>query len=410
MNNCIVAQSGGPTTVINASVMGVVAGNKELKHYDTVYAGINGIHGILEENILDLSNLTLDNIESLKYTPSAGLGSCRYKLKDFNESYGEYDKLFNILNRYEIKTFFYVGGNDSMDTVHKLSAFAKTNNKDVKFIGIPKTIDNDLPIMDHTPGFGSAAKLIATTVLENYLDTQVYTKKSAFIIETMGRDTGWLAASAALAKINNNQIADFIYLPEVSFLEEKFLEDVTEKLQTQNHVIIIVSEGIKNQEGKFLSEISSEITKDIFGHVQLGGVGNYLKNLLTNNNIVTKARSLEISTTQRCAMHCASQTDIDESFNIGRKALDYSVKGENGYMIGIRRISNSPYISEYFELNTAKVANSIKYFPLEWINEEGNNVTNNALEYLSPLIMGEPKIQTENGLPKYSTLSDLIHI
>jgi 6-phosphofructokinase 1 len=408
MKNCIVAQSGGPTSVINASVMGLAAKNSKIKYYDNVYAGINGIEGILNKNIVNLSKLSSEDIDSLKYTPAAGLGSCRYKLKSYEENTEEYEKLFEILNEYEIKTFFYTGGNDSMDTVHKLSKYAKAHNKDIKFFGIPKTIDNDLPVMDHTPGFGSAAKLIATTVLENYFDAEVYTKKSAFIVETMGRDTGWLAASAALAKVNGKQVADFIYLPEVTFYAEKFLEDVRNKLKEQSHVFIVVSEGIRNEEGKFLSELSAETSKDIFGHIQLGGVGNYVKQLLLDNGVVSKARALEISTTQRCAMHCASQTDIDESFNVGETALEYSINGESGNMVGIKRISDSPYASESFVLDTAKVANCIKYFPKEWVNKAGNNVTEESIKYTAPLIMGEPKIKTENGLPKYVRLSDLL--
>jgi len=408
MKNCVIAQSGGPTSVINASAMGVVSKNKELKYYDKVYAGINGVEGILSKNLVDLSVLSYEEIENLKYTPAAGLGSCRYKLKDASENDQEYQNLFQILKEFEIETFFYIGGNDSMDTVHKLSNYAKEKGENIKFIGIPKTIDNDLPVMDHTPGFGSAAKYIATTVLENYFDATVYTKKSAFILEAMGRDTGWLAASAALARVGNKQVADFIYLPEITFNEEQFIKDVSNKLETQNHVFIVVSEGIKNEDGKFLSELSAETSKDIFGHVQLGGVGNYIKQILLNNGIVSKARAVELSTSQRCAMHCASQTDIDESFKVGEAALEYSIDGENGYMIGIKRVSDSPYVSDTFSLHTSKVANSIKYFPRKWVNKEGNNVTIDAVNYALPLISGTSKIKIENGLPKYVKLEDLL--
>ncbi len=408
MNNCIVAQSGGPTSVINASIMGIISKNKEIKHYDNVYAGINGIEGILNENIVNLSNLSMEEINLIKYTPSSALGSCRYKLKPYEESNEEYEKLFKILDKYNIKSFFYAGGNDSMDTVYKLSKYGELHNKKTKFFGIPKTIDNDLLKMDHSPGFGSAAKLIATTVLENYLDSEIYTQKSVFILETMGRDTGWLAASAALAKIDSKQVADFIYLPEVIFSIEKFLDDVKNKLKNQNHVFIVVAEGIKNENGKFISEIFKESSIDKFGHIQLGGVCYYLKQLLLENSIVPKVRALEISTTQRCAMHCASQVDINESFNIGETALQYSIEGKSGSMIGIKRINNSPYISKCFVLDAANVANSTKYFPKEWINKEGNNVTQEAVNYISPLIMGQPKISVENGLPKYVKLSNLI--
>ena len=403
MKNCIVAQSGGPTSVINASAMGVLEENINSHYYDNVYAGINGIQGILNNNIVNLSSLPYDEVKGLKYTPSSGLGSCRYKLKSFKENPDEYIKLFEILEKYEIKTFFYIGGNDSQDTVHKFSIYAKEHNKDVKFIGIPKTIDNDLPIMDHTPGFGSAAKLIATSVLENFLDASVYPAKGVFILETMGRDTGWLAASACIATINGNPAADFIYLPEVAFSIENFLEDVSRKLTEKDHVFVVVSEGIRTKEGKFIGE-ASDTGLDKFGHAQLGGVCAYLKDLLLTTNTAEKVRVLELSTIQRCSMHCASQTDIDEAFEVGKAAVTYSINGISGNMIGIRRLSNSPYTSEPFVLETEKVANNIKYFPLEWINAEGNNVTSEAYDYTLPLIMGEPKISIENGLPKYTFL------
>ena len=403
MKNCIVAQSGGPTSVINASAMGVLAENINSHYYDNVYAGINGIQGILDNHIVNLSIIPYDEVKGLKYTPSSGLGSCRYKLKPFEKSPEEYLKLFEILEKYEIKTFFYIGGNDSHDTVHKFSIYAKQHNKDVKFIGIPKTIDNDLPIMDHTPGFGSAAKLIATSVLENFLDASVYHAKGVFILETMGRDTGWLAASACVATINSKPAADFIYLPEVAFDTERFLKDISKKLTEKNHVFVVVSEGIRTKEGKFIGEASST-GLDKFGHAQLGGVCAYLKDLLLTTNTAEKVRVLELSTIQRCSMHCASQTDIDEAFEVGKAAVTYSIDGISGNMIGIKRLSNSPYSSEPFVLDTVKVANNIKYFPLEWVNEEGNNVTREAYEYTLPLIMGEPKISIENGLPKYTYL------
>lgn len=405
MKNCIVAQSGGPTSVINASAMGVLKANIDSPYYDNVYAGINGIQGILNKHIINISDIPYDEIKGLKYTPSSGLGSCRYKLQSFEKSTEEYVKLFEILEEYEIKTFFYIGGNDSQDTVHKFSIYAKEHNLDVKFIGIPKTIDNDLPIMDHTPGFGSAAKLIATSVLENFLDASVYPSKGVFILETMGRDTGWLAASACIATINGKPAADFIYLPEIAFDTDKFLKDISKKLTEKNHVFVVVSEGIRTKEGKFLGEISGT-GLDKFGHAQLGGVCANLKDLILSTNTAQKVRVLELSTIQRCAMHCASQTDIDEAFEVGKAAATYSINGISGNMVGIRRLSNSPYTSETFVLETSKVANNIKYFPLEWINEEGNNVTKEAYEYTLPLIMGEPKILIENGLPKYTFLEE----
>ncbi len=403
MKNCIVAQSGGPTSVINASAMGIFKANEEFHYYDNVYAGINGIEGILNENFLNLSDIESDVIDRLIYTPSSGLGSCRYKLKTYEENKEEYIKLFNIFEKYEISTFFYIGGNDSMDTVHKLSNYAKENNIPVKFFGVPKTIDNDLPIMDHTPGFGSAAKFISTIALENKLDASVYTAKTVFIIEAMGRDTGWLAASSCVATLNGQPVVDLIYLPEVAFDTDKFLIDVTKKLETKNSVIVVVSEGIRTANGTFLGEMGGD-GLDKFGHAQLGGVCGYIKSLLTHNGICKKIRTLELSTMQRCAMHIASQTDIDEAFNCGFTALKYSADGESGNMIGIKRVSDDPYKSETFAVHTSKIANAVKYFPHEWINEEGNNVTKEAYNYTLPLIIGEPKVQYENGLPKYAVI------
>lgn len=403
MKNCIVAQSGGPTSVINASAMGIFKANEEFHYYDNVYAGINGIEGILNENFLNLSDIESDVIDRLIYTPSSGLGSCRYKLKTYEENKDEYIKLFNIFKKYEISTFFYIGGNDSMDTVHKLSNYAKENNIPVKFFGVPKTIDNDLPIMDHTPGFGSAAKFISTIALENKLDASVYTAKTVFIIEAMGRDTGWLAASSCVATLNGQPVVDLIYLPEVAFDTDKFLIDVTKKLETKNSVIVVVSEGIRTANGTFLGEMGGD-GLDKFGHAQLGGVCGYIKSLLTHNGICKKIRTLELSTMQRCAMHIASQTDIDEAFNCGYTALKYSADGESGNMIGIKRVSDDPYKSETFAVHTSKIANAVKYFPHEWINEEGNNVTKEAYDYTLPLIIGEPKVQYENGLPKYAVI------
>lgn len=408
MKNCVIAQSGGPTAVINASVMGVVAKNRVLKYYDKVFAGLNGIEGILAGNLLDLTPLTDEEVDTIRYTPAAALGSCRYKLKSAEESPKEYEQLFKVLEDHEIDTLFYAGGNDSMDTVAKLGRYAAEHGKKAKFFGIPKTIDNDLPVMDHTPGFGSAAKLIATTVLENYLDASVYSKPSAFIVEAMGRDTGWLAASATLARIDGKPVADLIYLPEEVFDTKQFLIDAKEILKKQLHLFIVVSEGIRNSEGVFLSELGTQGQKDIFGHVQLGGVGNYIKQLLLDGGVVSKARALEISTTQRCGMHVASQTDLSEAYAIGETVMAYSIDGESGHMGGIKRISNEPYSWEPFTLPADQVANRIKYFPKEWVNSGRNGVTDEAYRYFLPLIQGDPEYKRDHGMPRYVQLSDLL--
>ncbi|MDD6795099.1 MAG: 6-phosphofructokinase [Clostridiaceae bacterium] len=400
MSNCIIAQSGGPTSVINSSVVGVLKANNELKKYDNVYAGLNGIEGILNENIINLSSMSDEEINLFKYTPSSGLGSCRYKMKPLEDSTEEYDKLLSILKKLDISTFFYVGGNDSMDTTAKLGLYAKKNSLDINFIGIPKTIDNDLMYTDHTPGFASAAKFIATTVLETYLDSSVYINNGIFIIETMGRDAGWLTASACMAKYNGKPVADFIYLPEAAFDINTFLKDVEKKFKEQNQVYIVVSEGIRTKDGKFLSEMEAS-SHDNFGHSQLGGVGNYLKQLIIEAGITNRVKSLELGVLQRCAMHCASQVDIDEAFNAGYEALKNVSKENNGCMVYINRISNSPYTVSYEFVDATKVANHVKYFPSEWINKSGNHIDKKAYDYFRPLLKGTPELCTFDSIPKY---------
>ena len=405
MANCIIAQSGGPTAVINSSVVGLVEANNTLGVFDKVYAGLNGIEGILNGNIIELSSFSQDEINRFRYTPSSGLGSCRYKMKKLEESTEEYDRLLEILKANDIKAFFYVGGNDSMDTTAKLSAYAKATGIDVKFIGIPKTIDNDLMYTDHTPGFGSAAKFIATSVLETYLDSSVYINNGIFILETMGRDTGWLAASAALAKLNGKQVADFIYLPEAAFDVDKFLYDVKNKFEKQNQVYIVVSEGIRTAEGKFVAEAHAQ-AHDKFGHAQLGGVGNYLKNLIISSGITNRVKSLELGVLQRCAIHCASDIDLKEAFEVGYSALKFALEGNSGYMVAIKRESNSPYKTSHILVEANKIANNVKYFPKELINERGNNIKEEAYEYFAPLISGTPSLVIDNHLPKFKTFNN----
>lgn len=404
MANCIIAQSGGPTSVINSSVVGLYSANKDLGVFDKVYAGLNGIEGILTGNIIDLSSYSDEEINNFRYTPSSGLGSCRYKMKKLEESTEEYDRLLEILKANDIKAFFYVGGNDSMDTTAKLGRYAKDTGIDIKFIGIPKTIDNDLMYTDHTPGFGSAAKFIATSVLETYLDSSVYINNGIFILETMGRDTGWLASAAALAKLDGKQVADFIYLPEVAFDIDKFLLDVKLKFEEQNQVYIVVSEGIRTAEGKFVSEVETQ-SHDKFGHAQLGGVAVYLKNLIINSGITKRVKALELGVLQRCAMHCASTLDLDEAFNVGYEALKYAVEGNSGKMVAIKRESSFPYKASYFLVDADKIANNVKYFPTEWINENRNGITEEAMDYLQPLMSIVPVVQASKAMPTFKVFN-----
>lgn len=395
--NCIIAQSGGPTSVINSSVYGVIKENFNLNIYENVYGGVNGIEGILSKKIINLSSIEPSRLEVFKNSPSSGLGSCRYKLKDFSENEEEYHKLISILREYKISTFFYVGGNDSMDTIAKLSAFAISKDINIKFIGIPKTIDNDLKYTDHTPGFGSAAKFISTSVLETYLDSRVYSNNGIFILESMGRDTGWLAAASALAKIKDTNCVDLVYLPESSFSIDKFIEDVKKIYSEKNSVYIVASEGIRNKDGSFLAATKTE-SHDNFGHSQLGGVGTTLKAAIINANITNRVKVLELGVLQRCAMHCSSETDLHEAELVGRYALKNSLNCKNGLMVSIKRTSNAPYESEAFFVEANKVANNIKYFPSEWINEAGNGVTIEAINYLKPLI---EDLESDNTLPTY---------
>ena len=406
MANCIIAQSGGPTSVINSSVVGLIKANKDFKLYETVYAGVNGVEGILNKNIINLSNISDEELNTFKYTPSSGLGSCRYKLKPLEESTEEYDKLLDILKELNIEAFFYVGGNDSMDTIAKLSKYSKENNLDIKFIGIPKTIDNDLMHTDHTPGFGSAAKFINTTILETYLDSSVYINNGIFILETMGRDTGWLAASACAAKLNGKSVVDFIYVPEVAFNKIKFIEDVRERFKRNNKVYIVVSEGIRDSSGRFISEFDC-VSQDNFGHAQLGGVSNYLRQIILDSGISTRVKALELGILQRCAMHCASDIDIEEAYNAGYEALKYARDGKNGYMVAIKRVyKDSKYTTEFFEIEASKVANNVKYLPTEWVNEEGNNIKEEAISYFNPLLNGNPSLCFEDNLPKYNVFNN----
>lgn len=403
MRNCIIAQSGGPTAVINASAIGIYEKNLETNYFDKVYFGINGIEGILNKNIVDSECLNKEDVLNLKQTPSSGLGSCRYKLADYKINSYDYDRVINILDEYEIDTLFYIGGNDSMDTVMKFSQYCKNTTCKIKFIGIPKTIDNDLLGTDNCPGFGSAAKLISTLIMETYLDFSIYKNNGIFIVETMGRDTGWLAASSALARLNNTPVADLIYLPEVDFCENRFVEDVRRIFKEKNKVYIVASEGIRDKDGNFICEQKTS-PHDKFGHSQLGGVSNYLKNLIISSSITTRVKTLELGVIQRCAMHLASDTDLKQASEVGAYGLELSQKGYTGVMAVLNRINNTPYKYEVSHTDISKIANKTKYFPIEWINKECNHVTDDALDYLSPLIQGNPDIKYKNGLPSFSVL------
>ncbi|MDO5292800.1 MAG: 6-phosphofructokinase [bacterium] len=400
-NNVLVAQSGGPTTVINSSLAGVIASALKEKKIDKVYGARNGILGVLRDNIISLDELFGKNnglLEQLKTTPSMFLGSCRHKLANIDQSTEEYKKIFEIFEQYNIRYFFYIGGNDSMDTVAKLSQYAKQIDYDIQIIGIPKTIDNDLVGIDHTPGFGSAAKYIASSFLEISHDTYIYDTESVVIVEVMGRNAGWLTASAVLARNEYSAAPHLIYLPEVAFSQKAFLDDVRRMIKENKQVVIAVSEGIKDGSGEYVSAGSAKL--DSFGHAQLSGTGKYLEELV-KNEIGCKVRSIELNVLQRCASHLSSLTDIEEAYQLGYQGVQRAVEGHTCEMMSLTRVSNAPYEVAYQTVDVMKVANAEKKIPAEWINESGNDVTDKMVEYLRPLILGEPKVEYTFGVPKY---------
>lgn len=409
MSNCIIAQSGGPTSVINASLGGCIEKALEIESINKIYGSTNGIVGILNDNIIDLTNIFKNNIEkleTLKTTPGMYLGSCRFKLEDPKKDNSQFKLIFKTFEKYQIKYFFYIGGNDSMDTVMKLSIYAKENNYEVKVIGIPKTIDNDLFGTDHTPGYGSCAKYIATTMLEVAHDTYIYDMESVTIVEIMGRHAGWLTSAAALSKNHYFDGPDLIYLPEIPFSKKQFLQDIVKIQKTKKNIIIAVSEGIKDKTGDFISSTSS--TKDAFGHFPLSGTGKSLENLV-KSSLKCKVRSIELNVLQRSAMHIASLTDINEAVLVGKKAVELAIMGKSGEMIVFNRISNNPYAIEISSIDISLVANKEKIVPREWINKEGNHINQELIDYMKPLIIGEPSLKFNNGLPLYVNINHLIN-
>lgn len=403
----MVAQSGGPTVAINASLAGVIEGVSSSSMYDTVYGSLNGITGILNNHLLNLTDLMNENpdyLERLAKTPAMFLGSCRYKLPDYMDDDSPYVFIFKQFEDYNIDAFFYIGGNDSMDTVLKLSGYADMIGSKVRIIGIPKTIDNDLCETDHTPGFGSAAKYIASSLLEIAHDTFIYAVKSVTIVEIMGRDAGWLTAAAALARNGYNTAPHLIYLPEVPFDTEDFLLDIKRLLFERNNVIVAVSEGIRDASGSYIS--ASEGTVDSFGHSQLSGAGKTLE-FLVKEKLGVKVRSVELNVLQRCAAHLASKTDLDESVSLGKKAVALSEEGVTASMVTMNRVSNDPYTIEYGYAEIKNIANEAKSVPTDWITPAGNDVTQELIDYLTPLIQGESQVSYENGLPVYMDVTHL---
>lgn len=403
IGNCIVAQSGGPTAVINASLCGIVSRTLKAKEIGKVYGSLYGIKGVLKENFIDFSLEKENELELLKYTPSEALGSCRYKLKSLEENEQEYINIFKVFEKYNIKFFFYIGGNDSMDTVDKLSKYAKDKNYDIRIVGVPKTIDNDLVLTDHTPGFGSAAKYLAASVMEIGRDAHVYDAANVHIVEVMGRSAGFLAASCALA-VEDNLAPDLIYFPERKFKLESFLSDIENKMKTKKNVTVVVSEGIE----LYLKDLMAKKVCDNFGHVQLGGVCSFLKDEV-KSSLGVKVKGIEMNILQRAAAHLQSKTDMEEAYACGVKAVEYALEGNTAIMTSIIREGNNPYKSSIGAVPVSLVANKEKLVPDRFINSAGNFVTEECLEYLRPLVLGEVIYPTENGMPRYARLVKKIH-
>lgn len=402
--NVIVGQSGGPTAAINSSLAGVYRAAKD-RGYKKVYGMIHGVQGLLEKRYIDLSDhlKTGLDLELLKRTPSAYLGSCRFKLPEINDDKELYEKLFAILEEMEIDIFIYIGGNDSMDTIKKLSDYAIITGSKIRFVGSPKTIDNDLAHTDHTPGFGSAAKYIATSVKEIIRDGWCLelSKGQVIIVEIMGRDAGWLTGSAALAKGEDCDGPDAIYLPELAFDVDKFIAKCKELLAKKNCVVMCVSEGIHTADGKYISELGNAVEfTDAFGHKQLSGTARYLSEVVSRE-IGCKTRAIEFSTLQRAASHCASRADILEAFECGAASVKAGDEGDSGKMAVMVRTSDDPYKITTDIKDVHKIANEVKLVPREWVNADGDYVTEEFVKYVRPLIQGDMDPITVDGIPRH---------
>ena len=404
MMNIAVAQSGGPTCAINASLVGVFIEALKTKEIGAVFGSINGIEGVINDNFIDLKRFITSNedIELLKQTPSTALGSCRYKLKSVEEDPTTYEKITENLKKRRIGAIFYIGGNDSMDTVEKLSKYMIANDIDIKVIGIPKTIDNDLCCTDHTPGFGSSAKYVATTVQEIIRDSTVYSIDSVTIIEIMGRHAGWLTASTCVLRVNGETAPHLIYLPEGKFSVEKFLDDIKDQRALHKAVIVVVSEGLSLPE-----DTSKETLVDNFGHKYLSGVGKRLENIV-REEMHCKVRSIELNVMQRCSSHLCSKTDIDEAVSIGEAGVKSALNGETGKIVVFKRVSDVPYSIRIDTVDAKQIANKEKFFPKAWINESANDVKSEAIKYFLPLIQGEVNLMMQNGLPRHFKIQESI--
>ena len=405
--NVIVVQSGGPTAVINSSLAGVykTAIDRGAKK---VYGMLHGVQGLLEERVVDMSeHIKSDlDIDLLKRTPSSFLGSCRYKLPEIKDGTELYDKIFRILEKLEIEYFFYIGGNDSMDTIKKLSDYALLNGSQIRFMGVPKTIDNDLAVTDHTPGFGSAAKYIASITKEVIRDGLVYDQEQVTLLEIMGRNAGWLTGAAALATGEDCEGPDMLFLPEITFDVDHFMKKVTDLQKVKKSVVVAISEGVKVADGRYVCELTDNIDYvDAFGHKQLTGTSRYLAGRISKE-MGCKTRAIEFNSLQRCASHIVGRVDITEAFQVGGAAVKAAFEGETGKMIILKRVSDDPYICVTDIYDVHKIANIEKKVPREWINEAGDYVTQDFVNYVRPLIQAELTPIMVDGLPRHLRLED----
>lgn len=396
--NVLIGQSGGPSVAINATLAGVIAAAQQNPSVDRIYGMRHGIEGVLADNLIDLTDF--DRLEALKATPAMALGSCRHKLPG-DISHPDYQTIDQLLKKYEIGYVFYIGGNDSMDTAEKLHSFYEGKPDSPKIIGLPKTIDNDLPCTDHTPGFGSAARYLAVTVNELIRDTAIYNVPSVTIVEIMGRDSGWLTLAAALPHFMGGDKPDIIAIPEIPFSEEAFLDRVRELLPVHRNVLAVVSEGLRDSSGQYVGSQTKSGVVDIFGHQYLSGVGKYLEGLV-KHQIGCKVRSIELNLMQRCSSHLASKTDVDESFAVGQAGFAAALQGESGRMLAIRRVSDQPYTIAIETIDISQAANRARLVPQKWFDLENPVVQQEICRYLLPLIQGEqPQFCDEYGFADY---------
>lgn len=399
--NVLVAQSGGPTAVINASLAGIIT--EALNHdcIEEIYGGLNGIEGILNEQLIDLAAESQQTVRGLCYTPASALGTCRYKLK----TQEDYARILEVFKAHNIRYFFYIGGNDSQDTTDKIAKFAKEQNYELRAIGVPKTIDNDLVVTDHCPGYGSVVKFLATSIREMALDHEAMGNHDLVsIVEVMGRNAGWIAAGTSIAKRKNNpeDAPHIILLPEVAFNAEYFIAKVQEVLKENKFCLVVASEGIADANGNY---IASAAAQDNFGHSQLGGVGEYLQNLVAKSLPGVKARSCKLGHLQRATSHCSSLADSNEAFMCGQAAVKAAVEGNTAKMVALVRADSEKYAAETTLVDLSEIANGVKHFPENWIAEDKVSISYQFNKYILPLIQGEVKVPFENGLPAYVRLA-----